>query len=114
VIIRWWQKGLTNDQIIAGAQVTMENKSRKDPTPPVSIEYFIDEIEHLAKLQARAIPPAEYQRYVREIAAKLGPGTDGWITLQELTEAEHDELVLRWSQGEVEDDELHRLNGTGR
>ena len=76
-------------------------KNKPTPGPPTSIEYFEGEISKVMKISTVENAPAEYQGYLLEIAAKLGPGADGWMTLQGLLEDEADEheLVWRYSRG---------------
>ena len=74
---------LVGHHVEAGVGATSRFSASARQAPPTSIEYFEPEIVKLVKELSRALPRAEYQRYLGEIAEKLGPGAEGWISCKD-------------------------------
>jgi hypothetical protein len=108
--VEGWREQYPSCVILAGVRAAI---SRKRDGPPVSPRYFQEPIRRAYEAHMRqgrpqyAHPRATHQRYLADIARKLGK--QGWGVLTELSELEAEDLVQRWSAGLVADGELHQL-----
>jgi hypothetical protein len=104
VVARWWDQGWTNEEILTGVRLTMQNKEKTTLGPPTSIEYFEREIGRLVAKRKQTLSPRDLQTALRAIAARIG-----WPAVTELSEESATDLCERWSRDEVTDDELDAL-----
>jgi hypothetical protein len=104
VVARWWDQGWTNEEILTGARLTMQNKEKQSSGPPASIEYFEREIGRLVAKRRQTLSARQQQAALRAIAEKIG-----WHVIVEVSEERQNDLCERWSRDSITDEELCAL-----